>query len=85
MLVAGEETNASLRTWSRAAAAQQSSGSERVERKRDTERGKEESGRMRQRTAKKKRTGFLWGVFQFLSKFVFFYFSFSPFKIFYSC
>ena len=38
MLVAGEETNESLSTWPRAAAAQQSSDSERVARERD-ERG----------------------------------------------
>ena len=42
---AGEETKESLSTWPRAAAAQQSSGSERVARERETEGGgKEEEG-----------------------------------------
>jgi len=66
VLVAGEETNASLSTWSRAAAAQQSSGSERVERKKETERGgKEESGQMTDEAAdgEKKTHGLFVGRF----------------------
>ena len=40
MLVAGEETNESLSNWPRAAAAQQSSESERVARERQNRGGK---------------------------------------------
>ena len=41
MLVAGEETNESLSTWPRAAAAQQSSESERGSSERENEEGRE--------------------------------------------
>jgi len=74
VLVAGgeRETKESLSTWARAEAAQQSSGSERVARERQKEGRRRRPADGRQRTegeadgGKKKRTGFLWAVFQFL-------------------
>jgi hypothetical protein len=44
VLIAGEESKESLSTWPRAAAAQQSSGRERVARERETEGGRKEEG-----------------------------------------
>ena len=84
MLVAGEETKESLSTWPRAAAAQQSSESERVARERDAGGKKVGSGR-READGGKKTHGLLVGRFSVSLKIcVFFYFSFSPFYFFYS-
>ena len=93
MLVAGEETNESLSTWPRAAAAQQSSESERVARERETERGGKRDaadGRrmqvMHRRRKPKNARAFLWAVFPVSLKiYVFSLFFFHSLLIFYSC
>ena len=90
MLVAGEGTNENLSTWPRAAAAQQSSESERVARERErrtrseegmqrTERGNGMQVMHRRREKKNARAscGPFFSVSMKIS--VFFYFSFSPF------
>ena len=79
MLVAGEETNESLSTWPRAAAAQQSSEREGSERERETERGGKRhavDGRGSRLCIDggKKRTGFLWAVFSVSLRISFFFF-----------
>jgi hypothetical protein len=94
VLVAGEETKESLSTWPRAAAAQQSSESERVARERDAGGKKVGSGR-READGGKKTHGLLVGRFSVSLKicvfFLFFFFSLLFFlfflsrSIFYSC
>jgi len=84
VLVAGEETNESLSNWPRAAAAQQSSESERVasERERDRTRREEACSRRKGKQVmhrrRKKTHGLLVGrFFSFFENLCFF--SFPPF------
>jgi hypothetical protein len=94
VLVAGEEAKESLSTWPRAAAAaQQSSGRERVARERQKEGGRKEEGSGQrkhvdggQKKNNARRHGLLVGrFFSFFENLCFFIFSFLFLLIFYSC